>query len=103
MKHKNGSGGGQVTYRSEIKPLKRTLGELLMQHNDHDWALTPDQLEFMSDNHELIMLAYQNENMKVLRDLSGSVAYISRFGAMSWDEAFDRYESWLEKQGNNKA
>jgi hypothetical protein len=61
-----------------------------------DWSLNPDQMFFMMEHHNLIMDAYANEATESLRKLALSSEYKSIFGEMSFDEAFDRYETSLE-------
>jgi hypothetical protein len=61
-----------------------------------DWTLTTDQMVFMLQYNNPIAEAYANENMDYLRQLETSAEYKTLFGAMSFDEAYDRYECTLE-------
>jgi hypothetical protein len=58
-------------------------------------ALTPDQLAFMVQHHDFIEAAYAAENLAALEALAQSAAYRVYFGAMPFDEAYDRYECML--------
>ncbi len=61
-----------------------------------DWSLTAEQMLFMMRHHNPILAAYEREDMDFLRQLAASQDYKAAFGNMSWDEAFDRYEStWV--------
>jgi hypothetical protein len=59
----------------------------------HDWILTADQMTFMLQHHNFIETAYSEDNLEVLRSLAASQEFKMIFGAMSWDEAYDRYET----------
>jgi hypothetical protein len=69
--------------------------------NDDDWTLNPDQMFFMFEHHNLIANAYANEDMKKLSELASTEAYKTIFGSMSFDEAYDRYETMLEGEGGD--
>ena len=58
-------------------------------------ALTPDQLAFMVQHHDFIEAAYAADDMEALEALARSDAYQAYFGAMPFDEAYDRYECML--------
>jgi hypothetical protein len=62
------------------------------------WDLNADQMFFMLEHHNLILQAYEQEDMATLNQLASSAPYQKIFGAMSWDEAFDRYESSLSDE-----
>jgi hypothetical protein len=64
-------------------------------HTDDDvaWTLTTDQMIFMLENHNIIEFAYSTNDLAALRHLSDSRRYKAVFGDMTWDEAFDRYET----------
>lgn len=64
-----------------------------------DWSLTAEQMLFMLRRHNPILAAYEREDMDFLRQLAASDEYKAAFGKMSWDEAFDRYEStWVDQR-----
>ncbi|MCZ2099719.1 MAG: hypothetical protein LC121_26345 [Anaerolineae bacterium] len=58
-------------------------------------ALTPEQLAFMVQHHDFIEAAYAAENLDILGDLADSAAYRRYFGAMPFEEAYDRYQCML--------
>jgi len=63
-----------------------------------DWSLTAGQTLFMMQRHNAILSAYEREDLAFLTSLETSAEYRSAFGKMSWDEAFDRYEStWIDE------
>jgi hypothetical protein len=65
--------------------------------HDDDWLLTSEQMLYMMRHHNPILEAYEREDWGFLRALAASDEYRSAFGAMGWDEAFDRYEStWVD-------
>ena len=61
-----------------------------------DWTLNADQMIFMLQHHNPIEAAYAEDNLAFLRELAKSEEYKAVFGAMSFDEAYDRYECMLE-------
>ncbi len=65
-----------------------------------DWTLTTDQMIFMLQHHNPIEAAYRANNLAFLRELAESKDYRRFFGSMSWDEAYDRYESTLLDNDN---
>ena len=62
------------------------------------WTLNSEQMIFMLQHHNFVENAYAEDNMTVLRELEASETYKTAFGEMSWDEAYDRYESFLNKE-----
>lgn len=60
---------------------------------DSEWELTPEQYSYMVARIDFINAAYANEDMALLHELSTTEPYVSLFGSMSWDEAYDRFES----------
>lgn len=58
-------------------------------------ALTPEQLAFMVQHHDFIEATYAAENPDALGDLADSAAYRRYFGAMPFEEAYDRYQCML--------
>jgi hypothetical protein len=66
------------------------------QVRQEEWTLDADQMIFMLQRHNEIEAAYANEDMTALRELSELEEYLMLFGDMSFDEAYDRYESTLE-------
>lgn len=60
-----------------------------------DWTLTTDQMIFMLQHHNPIEAAYRADNTAFLCELAESADFKRLFGDMTWDEAFDRYESAL--------
>ena len=69
--------------------------------HDDDWTLTADQMTFMFQHHNAIESAYASDDLEFLRQLAESDEYISVFGDMGWDEAYDRYETTLDEDGGN--
>ncbi|MEO8396499.1 MAG: hypothetical protein ABI700_26130 [Chloroflexota bacterium] len=63
-----------------------------------DWTLNADQMIFMLQHHNLIEAAYEADDLEALRKLADSDEYKAIFGAMSFDEAYDRYEGMLEME-----
>lgn len=68
------------------------------ENRQDDWVLSADQMIFMLQRHNSILAAYEEEDMDFLSQLESSDEYKTAFESMSWDEAFDRYESMLEKR-----
>jgi hypothetical protein len=66
------------------------------QPENDSWTLTTDQMIFMLQYHNAVEAAYANDDMDFLRSLAASEAFVSVFGEMIFDEAYDRYESTLE-------
>jgi hypothetical protein len=69
-----------------------------LEVDSDDWTLNPEQMFFMMEHHNLINDAYASENMEGLRQLASSHDYQAAFGKMSFDEAYDRYETMLEDE-----
>ncbi len=53
---------------------------------------------FMLQHHNLIEAAYEADDLEALRKLAASDEYKTVFGAMTFDEAYDRYEEMLETE-----
>jgi hypothetical protein len=70
---------------------------------DDDWTLTTNQMIFMLRYHNPVEAAYTADDMDYLRKLAASDEIRAVFGAMSWDEAFDRYEEMLVKDAELSA
>ncbi|MBI5668674.1 MAG: hypothetical protein HZC41_11765 [Chloroflexi bacterium] len=70
------------------------------ERTDHvtkdEWMLTAEQMLFMLQNHNSIETAFAEDNLESLRQLAGSEEFLTLFGEMSFDEAYDRYETMLE-------
>lgn len=73
--------------------IRRPENSIAAQVERDKWRLTVDQMFFMMDHHNAILDAYQRDDMEALREIEASDEYRKRFGQMSFDEAFDRYES----------
>ena len=63
---------------------------------DDDWLLTPEQMLYLMQNHNLIERAFAEENMETLRAFAAAEAFKNLFSDMGFDEAFDRYETMLD-------
>ncbi len=59
------------------------------------WILNSEQMTFMLQHHNPVLTAYQTGDLDYLRVLAASPDYQRLFGEMSFDEAYDRYESML--------
>jgi hypothetical protein len=68
--------------------------------NPDDWSLSSDQMIFMLQHNNEIEAAYERDDLEFLRSLAASDEYKSVFGDMSFDEAYDRYETLLEDSGD---
>lgn len=66
--------------------------------SEREWILNTNQAIFMLTHHNAIETAYANEDMKALRKIAASKEYRKLFGKMTWDEAYDRYETMLEQR-----
>ena len=64
--------------------------------NPDDWSLSSDQMIFMLQHNNEIEAAYERDDLEFLRSLAASDEYKAAFGDMSFDEAYDRYETLLE-------
>lgn len=60
------------------------------------WALTPQQMLFLMQNHNAIEAAYMNDNVAFLRRFADTPEFRATFGRMGFDEAYDRYETMLD-------
>lgn len=61
-----------------------------------DWTLNADQMVFMLQHHNPVAAAYEADDLGFLRALAETATYKAVFGAMRFDEAYDRYECTLE-------
>ena len=66
------------------------------QTENDDWSLTVEQRLFMMQHNNEIEIAFEEDDMQSLRTLAEGDIYLSLFGDMSFDEAYDRYECALE-------
>jgi hypothetical protein len=57
-----------------------------------DWMLTPEQMLFMMQNHNVIERAFADDDLQFLRQFAVSEDFRTLFGDMGFDEAYDRYE-----------
>lgn len=64
--------------------------------SDNDWSLSGAQALWMLQHHNLIEDAFATDNMSALDIVVASDDFKTIFGEMSFDEAYDRYESMLE-------
>ena len=71
------------------------------QLEDNDWSLSPEQMLFLMQNHNLIERAFAENDIETLREFAASKAFVNLFDDMGFDEALDRYESTLEVTANN--
>ena len=62
----------------------------------NEWTLSPQQMLFLMQNHNTLEKAYTENDLDYLRQFAASESFKSLFGAMGFDEAYDRYESTLE-------
>lgn len=58
-----------------------------------EWTLTPHQMLFMIQHHNFIEMAFEQDNLENLREFAASDEFRALFNEMSFDEAYDRYES----------
>jgi len=62
-----------------------------------DWTLTEDQVRWFVRRKSEIETAYEcDDKLPVLDELEQSAEYKATFGDMVWDEAYDRFECWLD-------
>lgn len=62
------------------------------------WKLNTEQLAFMQMHHKDIELAYETDDDTFFDQVVKRPDYVKFFGTMGWDEAYDRYEVWLDNQ-----
>lgn len=79
---------------NRIDTLERAMREDLSQADD--WSLDANQMLFMLKYNNEIHRAFQEDDVDFLVSLARTEEYKSIFGTMSFDEAYDRYESTLE-------
>jgi hypothetical protein len=65
-----------------------------------DWTLTPEQMLFLMQRHNVIEKAYANDDLESLRTLASSEEFTALFGSMGFDEAYDRYETMVESNSS---
>jgi hypothetical protein len=63
---------------------------------ENDWTLTPEQMLFLMQHNNAFESAYTNDDLEALRAFASSEDYLTLFGNMGFDEAYDRYETILE-------
>lgn len=61
-----------------------------------DWTLSDTQMEWMLQHINQIDEAFAADDLEWLRHLADASDYKRKFGEMSFDEAYDRYECTLE-------
>lgn len=66
------------------------------QREQDDWALTPEQMLFLMQNHNAIETAFAEDDLEFLRTFAASDEFTTLFKDMGFDEAYDRYETMLE-------
>jgi hypothetical protein len=83
---------------SELAEIVRQYHDVLPDDvvDEDDWTLNSDQMIFMLQHHNVIEQAYAQEDAGFICELSNSDEYKSLFGVMTFNEAYDRYESALE-------
>ena len=75
--------------------------QLQTTSENDEWILTNDQMIFMMHHNNMIVEAFETDDMQVLLDLQASQEFEAVFGDMSFDEAFDRYECMLDSDNAN--
>ena len=83
--------------------LSQSTSQNIPHTDDDAWTLTTDQMIFMLENHNFIESAYSTDNLAALRDLAASRRYKAVFDDMTWDEAFDRYETAIADRNDASA
>ena len=61
----------------------------------NEWTLSPQQMLFLMQNHNVLEKAYLDSDLDFLRQFAESKAFKDLFGDMGFDEAYDRYETTL--------
>lgn len=61
-----------------------------------DWSLTGEQMLYLMQHNNLIVAAFAADDLEVIRRLTASEGFTSRFGSMGFDEAYDRYLTAIE-------
>lgn len=56
-----------------------------------DWSLSGEQMLFLMQHSNMIAAAMADDNFDAIRNLAVSKEFVSRFGPMGFDEAYDRY------------
>ncbi|MEO8609712.1 MAG: hypothetical protein ABI690_17600 [Chloroflexota bacterium] len=64
--------------------------------SENDWTLTPEQILFLMQQHNVIETAFASDDLELLRTIAASKDFMSLFGDMGFDEAYDHYETMLE-------
>ena len=81
------------------KPVTQDIQE---KHIDAgEWEINSDQMLFMLQHNNDILLAFENDDMSYFKTLVSTVDYRKLFEDMSFDEAFDRYETMLEEDSDD--
>jgi len=79
-----------------VRQYNASVAETESDEPSDDWSLNTDQMIFMLQHHNAIEDAYAKEDSDFICELTDSEAYKSLFGEMTFNEAYDRYESALE-------
>jgi hypothetical protein len=72
------------------------INDAQIDTNGDDWSLTTDQMIFMLEHHNAIETADDEDDDTFFEQLINSIEFRALFGDMTFDEAFDRYETMLE-------
>lgn len=59
---------------------------------DNDFTLNAAQMQFMINAHNAAETAYAARDWTFMDDIMATGEWQQLFGAMSWDQAYDRYE-----------
>jgi hypothetical protein len=79
-------------YKREVSRLETDQ----IANNDDNWTLSTAQIIFMLQHHNEIELADENDDEAFFDCFINSDEFRSLFGDMTFDEAYDRYETMLE-------
>jgi hypothetical protein len=69
-----------------------------MSHGDPDWSLTDEQFFYLQGYHSLIEEAFATDNHEWFDAFIAGEEFQSRFSAMSFDEAYDRFLEIVDPQ-----
>jgi len=62
-----------------------------------DWSLSGEQMLYFMQHNNMIVAALEADNLASIREFAASEGFISRFGSMGFDEAYDRYLTAVEQ------
>ncbi len=62
---------------------------------DDDFTLNAAQMQFMINAHNAAEAAYAAQDWAVIDEITASAEWRQLFGDMSWDQAYDRYETMM--------